>query len=128
MFTEVTQGIKVTVETYYEPTKSNPAFSSYFFTYRITIENYSENPVQLLRRHWHIFDSNGAKSEVEGEGVVGKQPVLGSGEIYQYVSGCNLTTEIGKMWGTYQMVRKSDGKKFYVRIPEFAMVSPFKLN
>ena|ERR1017187_4562969 len=128
MTAEVTKGIKVSVETYYQDAQSNPAKSQYFFAYRITIENFSGETVQLLRRHWHIFDSNGSISEVEGEGVVGQQPVLAPGEIHQYVSGCNLTTEIGRMWGTYLMENKATKKRFKVNIPEFEMIAPFKLN
>ena len=128
MTAEVTKGIKVSVETFYQDAQSDPTKSQYFFAYRVTIENFSGETVQLLRRHWHIFDSNGSKSEVEGEGVVGKQPVLAPGEIHQYVSGCNLTTEIGRMWGTYLMENKATHKRFNVNIPEFVMVVPFKMN
>jgi ApaG protein len=84
--------------------------------------------VQLLRRHWHIFDTNGEVRQVEGEGVVGQQPVLEPGESHQYISGCNLKTTIGKMTGTYLMERIIDGKKIKVKIPEFTMIVPFKLN
>jgi ApaG protein len=128
MTAEVTKGIKVSVETYYQDGQSDPTKSQYFFAYRVTIENYSGETVQLLRRHWHIFDSNGSKTEVEGEGVIGKQPILDPGEIHQYVSGCNLSTEFGKMWGTYLMKYTKTGAEFYVRIPEFTMNAPFKLN
>ena len=87
-----------------------------------------EHTVQLLRRHWHICDADGTLREVEGEGVVGQQPVLEPGEAHEYVSGCNLRTGIGKMYGTYQMARVLDGKQFDVRVPEFTMVVPFRLN
>ncbi len=128
MFTEVTAGIKVTVETFYQPTHSNPAQHHYVFAYRITIVNESDETIKLKRRHWYIVDSDNARREVEGEGVVGEQPVLNPGEQYKYVSGCNLNTEIGKMYGTYLMERKSDAKLFYVKIPEFKMVVPSKMN
>jgi ApaG protein len=128
MSTEVTSGIKVTVETFYQPTHSNPAQHHYVFAYRITITNESEEVIKLKRRHWFIVDSDNARREVEGEGVVGEQPVLKPGEQYRYVSGCNLNTEIGKMYGSYLMERKSDNKLFYVKIPEFKMVVPTKLN
>jgi ApaG protein len=126
--TEVTAGIKVSVETFYQPSHSNAMQSLFVFAYRITIENASDHSVQLKRRHWFINDSNGTKSEVEGEGVVGNQPVLTPGETYTYVSGCNLTTEIGRMRGTYLMERVADKKTFSVNIPKFDMVAPAKLN
>jgi ApaG protein len=128
MVTEITEGVKVTVATEYQPEYSSPAQEHYVFTYKISIENCSEYTVQLLRRHWHIHDSNGAIREVEGEGVIGLQPVLEPGEQHEYVSGCNLKTNIGKMRGTYLMERIVDGKQFRVRIPEFTMVVPYRLN
>ncbi len=128
MVTEITEGVKVTVATEYQPEYSSPPQEHYVFTYKICIENCSEYTVQLLRRHWHIHDSNGSIREVEGEGVIGLQPVLEPGETHEYVSGCNLKTNIGKMKGTYLMERIVDGKQFRVRIPEFAMVVPYRLN
>lgn len=128
MVSEVTQGVKVSVETAYQPEYSSPGQMHYVFTYRIMIENNSAHTVQLLRRHWYIHDANTLVREVEGEGVVGQQPVLEAGESHQYVSGCNLKSGIGKMYGTYLMERVLDGKKIQVKIPEFTMIAPFKLN
>lgn len=128
MTTEVTAGIKVSVETFYQPVHSNPAHSHYVFAYRITIVNESGETVRLKRRHWHIIDSDSTHREVEGEGVVGEQPYLAPGETYRYVSGCNLSSELGKMHGTYLMERTSDKRLFYVKIPRFNMIVPSKLN
>ncbi len=128
MFTEVTAGIKVTVETFFQPTHSNPQQHHYVFAYRITIINNSDETIKLKRRHWYIVDSDNGRREVEGEGVVGEQPTIPPGEQYKYVSGCNLNTEIGKMYGTYLMERSGDQRLFYVKIPEFKMVVPCKLN
>ncbi|MEM7108117.1 MAG: Co2+/Mg2+ efflux protein ApaG [Bacteroidota bacterium] len=128
MVTEITKGIKVSVETEYQPSYSSPSQYHYVFTYRITIENQSENTIQLLRRHWLINDAALLPREVDGEGVVGQQPILEPGQYHQYVSGCNLKSGIGKMGGSYLMERIVDGKKFQVAIPEFTMVAPFKLN
>lgn len=126
--TAVTAGVRVTVKTEYQPSYSNPLQEHFVFTYRICIENNSENTVQLLRRQWFIFDTNATVREVEGEGVIGLQPVLEPGETHEYVSGCNLKTTIGKMVGTYLMERLIDGKQFYVEIPEFNLIVPYKLN
>jgi len=128
MVTEITEGISISVETFYQPDYSNPLAGEFMFAYRILIENGNSFPIRLLRRHWYIVDSNGGKREVEGEGVVGVQPILGPGETYQYVSGSNLRTEIGKMFGTYAMENQNNKKLFEVRIPEFQMVVPFKMN
>ena len=81
-----------------------------------------------MRRKWLIFDSNGTQREVEGEGVVGVQPIIEPGETYQYVSGCNLKTEIGSMKGHYEMLRLIDETMFNVDIPEFQLIVPYKLN
>jgi ApaG protein len=128
MVTEITRGIKVVVETEYQPSYSSPSQYHYVFTYKITIENQSDFTIQLKRRHWHIHDAGFTVREVEGEGVVGQQPVLEPGETHQYVSGCNLKSGLGKMVGTYQMERVVDGAIFQVNVPEFVMVAPLRLN
>lgn len=124
----ISEGIRVSVETFYQADYSNPLQSEFMFAYRITLENHNGFPVKLHRRHWHIFDSNGSYREVEGEGVVGVQPVIQTGESYQYVSGCNLRTEMGKMKGTYQMENMHNKKMFDVSIPSFEMIVPAKNN
>ncbi|WMJ74766.1 Co2+/Mg2+ efflux protein ApaG [Cytophagaceae bacterium ABcell3] len=128
MVTKTTQGVKVSVVTAYQPEYSNPGQFHYVFTYKITIENTSDHTIQLLRRHWYIHDANGLVREVEGEGVVGQQPVLEPGQSHEYISGCNLKTEIGKMKGCYTMEKIVDGSKFPVNIPEFVLAAPFKMN
>ncbi len=128
MVTEITKGIKVSVETEYQPAYSSPSQYHYVFTYRITIENQSEYTIQLMRRHWHIFDAGYSQREVDGEGVVGQQPVLEPGQLHQYVSGCNLKSGIGKMMGTYQIERVMDGSVIHINIPEFTMIAPIRLN
>jgi ApaG protein len=128
MVTAVTKGIKVSVETEYQPEYSSPSQHHYVFTYRITIENGSAHTVKLLRREWYIHDANSSVRTVEGEGVVGQQPVIEPGEHHQYISGCNLKSGIGKMYGTYEMEQQFDGIKFQVEIPEFHMIFPNKLN
>jgi ApaG protein len=128
MVSKVTEGVKVTVLTEYQPDYSNPGQEHYVFTYKILIENRSEHTVKLLRRHWMIYDANASVREVEGEGVVGLQPVLEPGDVHDYVSGCNLRTDIGKMAGTYLMERVIDGKQFRVIIPAFSLVVPYRLN
>ena len=128
MFSKVTEGVKVSVLAEYQPGYSNPPQAHYVFTYKIIIENHSDYTVQLLRRRWLIHDSNGIVREVEGEGVIGQQPVLEPGEIHEYVSGCNLQTNLGKMAGTYLMERIFDGRRFQVTVPEFTMIVPYLLN
>ncbi|MBS1977629.1 MAG: Co2+/Mg2+ efflux protein ApaG [Bacteroidetes bacterium] len=128
MITEITRGVRVSVETEYQPSYSSPSQYHYVFTYRITIENGSDFTIQLLRRKWNIYDAGFMSREVEGEGVVGQQPVLEPGQTHQYVSGCNLKSGIGKMVGTYLMERVVDGSTFEVNIPEFSMVAPMRLN
>lgn len=128
MVTAVTEGIKVSVKTEYQQEYSSPLQAHYVFTYRIKIENASDNTIQLLRRHWFIYDANGTVRETEGEGVIGQQPVLEPGESHEYVSGCNLRSSMGKMVGTYLIERIIDGKQIRVAIPEFTMIVPYKLN
>ncbi len=128
MVQQVTEGVKIIVETFYQPTQSNPLNSEHLFAYRITIENQTIYPVKLISRHWHILDSNGTHREVEGDGVVGQQPVIQPGDSYQYTSAVNLHSEIGKMFGTYLMENLFNKKKLTIAIPEFQLVAPAKLN
>ena len=128
MTSKISEGVKISVETFYQKDYSNPVAGEFMFAYRITIENNNAFPVKLLSRHWYIYDSNGSLREVEGEGVVGVQPQINPGESYQYVSGCNLRSEIGKMHGTYQMENVNNRKCFSVIIPSFDMCVPFKMN
>ncbi len=128
MNSKISGGVKVSVETFYQSEYSNPINSEFMFAYKITIENNNEFSVKLLRRHWHIYDSNGSIREVEGEGVVGIQPVIAPGNSYQYISGCNLRSELGKMQGTYLLENLNNKKTFNVTIPAFDMLAPFKMN
>lgn len=128
MVSKISAGIKVSVEVYYQPDYSNPSNNEFMFAYRITIENSNAFAVKLLNRHWHIFDSNGEQREVEGEGVVGQQPVITSGQQFQYSSGCNLRTEMGKMHGTYTLENLNTKQQFKVNIPAFQMIVPTKYN
>ena len=128
MPTTTTQGVTVSVTTNYLPDYSSPSQEHFVFAYRIDIRNDSGFTVKLLRRHWHIHDANGVVREVEGEGVVGRQPVLEPGQTHQYVSGCNLKSGMGKMRGTYLMERLANGQEFAVDIPEFTLMVPYRMN
>ena len=128
MVQHVTEGVNIMVETSYQPAQSNPLRSEFLFAYRITIENLTMHPVKLHSRHWHIIDSNGTHREVEGDGVVGQQPLIAPGGSYQYTSAANLHSDIGKMFGSYLMENLSNKKKIVVVIPEFQLIAPAKLN
>lgn len=128
MVQQITEGVSIMVETFYQPTQSNSVRNEHVFAYRITIDNLSVYPVKLLTRHWHIVDGSGAHREVEGEGVVGQQPVIQPGDNYQYTSGVYLLSDLGKMFGTYEMENLFSKQRFTVAIPEFRLVVPAKLN
>ncbi|MEO6683960.1 MAG: Co2+/Mg2+ efflux protein ApaG [Ginsengibacter sp.] len=128
MISKISEGVTVSVETFYQPEYSNPIVGDYMFAYRITLENHNSFPVQLLRRHWFIFDSISGHKEVEGDGVIGIQPIIDSGKKYQYMSGCNLQSDIGRMHGIYHMENSLTKKSFVINIPTFDLVVPLKLN
>ncbi|HEX2900910.1 MAG TPA: Co2+/Mg2+ efflux protein ApaG, partial [Bacteroidia bacterium] len=100
----------------------------FVFAYRIIITNESAHTVQLLRRQWLITDALGRKRKVEGDGVVGLQPILAPGQTHEYVSGCDFKTPIGQMKGHYVMVRRDNHQEFKVRIPKFTMATHVALN
>lgn len=128
MPTAITNDVKITVEVAYQNTQVSSPDYEHMFAYRITIQNKGDYTIKLLRRHWFIIDLNNAKKEVEGEGIVGLQPVLEPGETHQYVSGCAIQAEIGLMHGTYLMERQIDGELFKVAIPKFNLIAPFRMN
>ena len=123
----LTRGIRVQVRSQFVPERSDPGESEWFFAYTIRIANESDRSAQLLSRHWVITDGNGKVEEVRGPGVVGKQPILGPGEDFEYTSACPLKTSFGVMEGTYQMV-SPDGEHFDVHIAPFSLSEPFAIN
>ena len=128
MVQQVTSGIKISVETNYEGTFYRNYKINYAFGYQITIENQSKDSVQLTSRFWKIKDALNDTEIVEGEGVVGKKPVLRPGESHTYKSGCLLSSPFGSMSGFYQMVNFTSTTKFKVMIPTFKLSAPFAIN
>ncbi len=128
MTTATTDSVQVSVLASYQPNYSNASQQHFLFAYQIFIKNNSDYTLQLKTREWHIFDSIGAHRKVEGEGVVGEQPVLGPGEEFSYTSSCNLCTDIGSMQGYFYMERIVDAQIIKVEIPKFALECNFKMN
>lgn len=120
---QTTHGVTVRVSVSYLSEQSEPRRGRWFWAYHIRIENEGSGPVQLLTRHWIITDGRGARHTVEGEGVVGEQPLIEPGQSFDYVSGCPLATPTGAMQGSYRMVGE-DGASFVVEIPRFALLAP----
>jgi ApaG protein len=119
-YTETTEGITITVHPVYLDGQSDLVRKKVVFAYFVRIENKTGEPVQLLRRHWIITDGTGNVPEVEGEGVVGKQPVIEPGGRHEYSSFSVIPTLEGSMEGTYLM-RRQDGALFKAQIPLFAL-------
>lgn len=118
-----TREITVRVAVTFLPEQSEPERARWFWAYHIRIENDQGEPVQLLTRRWHITDGRGSVHMVEGEGVVGEQPVIQPGQSYDYVSGCPLATPTGTMKGSFQMLG-ADGRLFDVQVPRFGLIAP----
>ena len=128
MVQQVTRGIQISVETTFECSFYKNYKIQYAFGYTITIENQSKDAVQLNARHWEILDALNNIEIVDGDGVIGKKPVLKPGESHTYTSGCLLTSPFGAMQGYYSMVNFSTTKKFDVAIPLFKLSAPFAIN
>lgn len=127
MSVAVTNGIRVSVVTRYLEPQSDPRQDHYVFTYEISIANEGKEAVQLLSRHWIIQDANNAVEEVEGEGVIGKTPIIPPNDRFVYSSFCPLRTEWGIMKGSYQMQTES-GEEFEAVIAPFVLMMPHLLN
>jgi ApaG protein len=141
-YAQTTRGITVRVASFYLEEQSAPEQRRFVWAYRVTIANESAETVQLLRRTWRITDGRGRTQMVQGDGVVGAQPVLEPGESFEYTSGTPLDTPSGFMGGHYHMVAHraghmvahgpgpafaladSGGDAFDVVIPTFSLDSP----
>ena len=119
--------IEVTVEAEYLEKQSRPAKSQFAFAYHVTIHNHGDSGAKLLSRHWIIVDGDQLQEEVRGEGVVGEQPHLIPGSSYSYTSSCILSTPVGCMRGSYQMLDDS-GELFDAQIPLFSLRVPSIVN
>lgn len=128
MATLTTHGINISVMTTYHPEHSTASRHQFVFSYHIKITNKSKYAVQLLRRYWKIVDAAGRIKEVEGDGVIGQQPILQPNETHEYTSWCPMVTELGNMSGYYTMLRLSDAHSFDAEIPKFLLCTPFKDN
>ena len=128
MVTQITKGIKVSVESSFEGTYYKESKLHYAFEYSVKIENQSKELVQLDSRHWVILDSLNEEVTVDGEGVIGKKPVLKPGQSHTYTSGCLLASPFGAMYGYYRMINLNSTKKFNVMIPVFKLSALFSLN
>lgn len=128
MITQVTKGIKVSIQTTFEGTFFKNYKMHYAFGYTITIENQSKDTVQLVSRHWDVFDSLKEQETIDGEGVIGKKPVIKPGKSHTYSSGCLLASPIGAMKGHYNMMNLSTSQHIEVEVPTFKLAAPFALN
>ncbi|MEH6584793.1 MAG: Co2+/Mg2+ efflux protein ApaG [Halioglobus sp.] len=127
----LSQQVGINVITTYLPSHSNPDEGHYTFAYTITISNNGEVPVQLLSRHWIITDADNQVQEVQGEGVVGEQPIIAPGKYFRYTSGTTMETTVGFMEGSYTMLiigADAEGDCFEVPIPPFSLHTPNALH
>jgi ApaG protein len=118
-----TGDVTVRVAVSFLPEQSEPGRGRWFWAYHVRIENGSSREIQLISREWTIADGRGGQHQVQGEGVVGEQPVIEPGGSFDYVSGCPLPTPTGWMEGHYRMVA-ADGRAFDAAIPRFPLVAP----
>lgn len=128
MVTQITRGIKISVTTSFEGTYFKNYKIHFAFSYEITIENHSKDSVQLVSRHWEIFDALNNLEIVDGEGVIGKKPVLKPGETHTYSSGCLLSSPFGAMRGHFNMINFTSTRNFRVIVPTFKLSAGFALN
>lgn len=122
-FSQITRAIRVSVRPDYLEEQSSPEEGRFLWAYHVRIENLGEATVQLRNRHWRITDATGTLHEVRGAGVVGVEPVIGPGEVFEYTSGAPLSTPSGIMVGSYEM-ELAGGERFDVAIPAFSLDLP----
>lgn len=123
MYRETTRALTVSVEPEYLERRSRPEEAHFVWAYHVRIENHGQETVQLVRRYWRIVDGAGKVEEVEGAGVIGEQPILRPGEVFEYTSGAPLAVPGGFMMGHYEMITE-DGDAFNIAIPTFSLDRP----
>jgi ApaG protein len=126
-YTQTTRGVRISVTPIFLDHQSDPENDDYVWAYSVTIENAAAETVQLTARYWQITDRNGITQVVQGPGVVGEQPILREGDVFNYTSGCPLTTPSGLMRGHYVM-QTLEGDVFEAQIPAFSLDSPFDVR
>ena len=125
MYEKTTDKINVKVEPNYLTEQSSPDENHFVWSYHVTIKNEGHSTIQLTSRHWKITDAHGITQEIQGDGVIGEQPILNPGEIFEYTSGAPLRTPTGFMVGNYTM-QGPEGMIFTVDIPAFSLDSPYQ--
>lgn len=128
MLQKVTNGIQVNVQVQLETNHTQVERNYYLFSYRITIQNLSNKRVQLLRRNWYVTDFVAYEKMIEGDGVIGQQPIIEPTNSYTYTSYCELNSGVGSMEGYYTFLDFTDLTTFKVDIPKFELVAPWVLN
>ncbi len=123
-----TNGIEVRVRSYYVEKESDPSIGQYVFSYDVQIINHNKFPVRLLKRRWEVFDALGVVKIVEGDGVLGRTPLIQPGEMHAYSSWVPLISGLGDMVGSYLMERGDTGERFLVDVPSFELAAPQLLN
>jgi ApaG protein len=124
---QLASNIEIQVESKYEERQSDAEAKRFVFTYSITIKNCANYSIQLLSRRWVVTDGNQKEQEIQGEGVVGQQPVISANSSYQYSSGAILETDVGSMFGHYNMITE-DGSEFKAPIDAFTLAKPNTLH
>ena len=120
--------IKINVKSSFLKVKSSVKKSVYFFMYKVTIVNNTDKKIQLINRHWHISDANKNTQVIDGEGVIGQQPILNIGDSFEYASFCPIKTGFGTMSGYYTFKEIDTNKLYKGSIPKFILVSPTQIN
>ncbi|MDR0229462.1 MAG: Co2+/Mg2+ efflux protein ApaG [Flavobacteriaceae bacterium] len=122
------KGIVVHVKQRYEGNFMKGESFRYAFSYRIKITNNTSKTIQIRKRYWNIVDALNITEVVEGDGIVGMQPILQPGDVHEYQSGCVLHSHFGMMYGYYTVLSVDDEVEFKVPIPRFKLVATFALN
>ncbi len=127
MADSIADNIRIHIISTYSPENSDPQRGMWYFFYQVKIANHADQPVRLISRHWKITNAEGVVSEVNGPGVVGKQPHIMPGESFHYTSACPLDSPFGSMHGNYTMISDS-GTIFDAKVPSFTLSKPHAVN
>uniref|UniRef100_A0A0M3ILZ8 ApaG domain-containing protein n=1 Tax=Ascaris lumbricoides TaxID=6252 RepID=A0A0M3ILZ8_ASCLU len=123
IYRETTDGIQVTVTTFYLGANVIAGQQKHCWRYVIRLENLDNCTVTLRERAMKVFSLNNMQ-QVSGHGVIGTNPRLSPQEpAFQFSSTVDLPQPKGAhMWGKFKMEREN-GSCFDVTIPTIVLES-----
>lgn len=127
MNTTAKPNITVHVVSEFLEEESSPEAKEYVFRYHVTVCNHTTESFKLISRFWKVQDHNEQTQEIQGQGVLGKQPNIEAGDNHTYDSLVMLEAPLGTMEGKFTF-RDTHGDYHDIVIEPFMLARPNQLH